>query len=170
MPRAIRLYVQYVDAFNRRVGRATMYLVFVMLGVLLYSSFSRTILDTPLVWSMEFAQFTMAAYYLLGGPYSMQLDAHVRMDLFYSRWTPRTQAMVDAFTVFFLLFYLGALLYGGISSTHYAIEYGQTNYSAWAPRLAPIKIIMCIGIVLTILQALSCFFKDVARARGEDWV
>ena len=144
-----------------------MHLIFIMIGVLLYSSIARTVFDTPLLWAVEVAQFTMAAYYLLGGAYSMQLDSHVRMDLFYGRWSPKRKAGTDAFTSIFLLFYLVILLIGSISSTVYAIEYGQKNYSSWAPPLAPIKIIMTFGIFLMLLQAVSTFFKDLAIARGK---
>ena len=55
-------------------------------------------------------------------------------------------------TIWFLLFYLLYLLVGGLASAQYAIEYNQKNYSAWAPPMAPIKIIMCIGIALMFLQ------------------
>ena len=103
----------------------------------------------------------------LGGAYSMQLDAHVRMDLAYSAWSPRTRAVVDAITVLMLIFYLVMLLVGGISSTEYAIEYKETSYSAWSPYMAPIKIVMCFGIALMLLQAISTFFKDLYAARGE---
>jgi hypothetical protein len=65
-----------------------------------------------------------------------------------------------------LIFYLVVLLIGGISGTIYALEYGQKNYSSWAPPLAPIKIIMCIGIALMLLQAIALFFKDLAKAIG----
>ncbi|MDX1297514.1 TRAP transporter small permease subunit [uncultured Pseudomonas sp.] len=166
MPKAIRLFVHAVEALNRVVGRFAMYLIFAILGVLLYSSISKTFF-LPAAWTLESAQFLMVAYFLLGGAYSMQLDAHVRMDLFYSRWSPRTRAVMDAITIGFLIFYLVFLLYGGISSTQYALEYSETSYSAWSPPMAPIKIIMCIGIALMLLQAIATLFKDIAAARGE---
>src|SRR5918996_1011502 len=168
MPKAVTIYVRYVDAVNRVIGRFAMYLIFAMLGVLLLSSGSRTFFGVSHIWVVEIAQFLLAAYYLLGGGYSMQLDSHVRMDLLYSRWKPRTRAMVDVVTVGFLVFYLIVLLVGGISSTQYAIEYGQKNYSSWAPPLAPIKVVMVIGIFLMLLQVIAIFFKDLARARGEE--
>jgi TRAP-type mannitol/chloroaromatic compound transport system permease small subunit len=168
MPRPVQLYVRSVDAVNRVVGRLVMYLVFAMMGVLLFSSGSRAFFGMSHIWVVETAQFLLAGYYLLGGGYSMQLDSHVRMDLLYSRWSPRTRATVDVITAGFLLFYLIVLLAGGISSTQYAIEYGQKNYSSWAPPLAPIKIIMVIGIVLMLLQVIAVFFKDLAKARGEE--
>lgn len=166
MPRAIRTYVRWVDAFNRVLGRVVMFLVFAMMGILLYSAWTKNFSIPPL-WAIEMAQFTLAAYYLLGGAYSLQIDSHVRMDLAYSRWSPRTKAMVDAVTILFLIFYLGVLLLGGIASTEYAIKYGETFYSSWAPPMAPIKIIMCVGIVLMLLQAVAVFFRNVAEARGD---
>ncbi|WP_445937682.1 TRAP transporter small permease subunit [Pseudomonas sp.] len=166
MPKAIRMFVHAVEALNRVVGRFAMYLIFAILGVLLYSSISKTFF-VPAAWTLESAQFLMVAYFLLGGAYSMRLDAHVRMGLFYSRWSPRARAIIDAITIGFLIFYLVFLLYGGISSTQYALEYGETSYSAWSPPMAPIKIIMCIGIALMLLQAIATLFKDIAAARGE---
>ncbi|MBU0972040.1 MAG: TRAP transporter small permease subunit [Proteobacteria bacterium] len=170
MPNAIKTYVRCVDAVNRRVGKLALYLVFVMMGILLFSSISRTFFNVPFDWTMEMAQFTMAAYYLLGGGYSMQLQAHVRMDVLYERWSEKKRAMVDVLTSGFLIFYLAVLLYGGISSTLYSLEYGQRNYSSWGPPMAPIKIIMVIGIILMLLQAIAVFFKDLAKARGKELV
>ncbi|HQF31453.1 MAG TPA: TRAP transporter small permease subunit [Hyphomicrobiales bacterium] len=166
MPKAIKLYVKYVDALNRVMGHIAMLLVFAMLAVLFKSSISKTFF-TPSLWTLEMAQFLMVAYYLLGGGYTLQKDHHVRMDLLYGRWSPKMRAAMDAFTSLFLLFFLCVLLYGGLSSTEYAIQYGEQSYSAWAPYMAPIKIIMCIGIFLTLLQAIAQFFKDIALVRGE---
>ena len=166
MPRALLLYVRWVEAVGRVVGRVVMLLIFVMIGVLLYSSISRTAFNLPLIWVVELSQFMLVAYFLLGGAYTLQLGAHVRMDLFYSRWVPRKRAFTDSITAFCLIFYLVILLMGGISSTEYALIYGQKNYSSWAPPLAPIKIIMTIGILLMLLQAVAILIKDIARVRG----
>ncbi|WP_319772172.1 TRAP transporter small permease subunit [Breoghania sp.] len=167
MPKAIRTYVRWVDATNRYVGLLAMYLVFAMMGILLYSSFMKSFFIPPL-WGLEMAQFLLVGYYILGGAWSLQSDDHVRMDLIYGRWSPRSRAIIDAITVIFLFVYLVVLLYGGISSTSYALQYGERSYSAWRPYMAPIKIIMCVGIVLMLLQTIAVFFKDVAAARGED--
>jgi len=167
VPRLIKGYVHYVDAFNRRIGRLMMYGIFVMVGILMWSSISKTFF-LPSLWTLEAAQFAMVAYYILGGAYSIQLRANVRMDLFYGEWSPRTKAWFDAFTIFFLIFYLGVLLYGGIESTQYSYEYGQRSRTAWRPYLWPIKAVMCVGFILMILQAISEFFKDLARIRGEE--
>ncbi len=196
MPRIIVAYVRYVEAVNYRVGRMAMYLIFVLMAILLFSSFSKTFFN-PAQWTLEMAQFVMVAYYLLGGPYSMQLNAHVRMDLVYGGWSDKTKAIVDAFTICGLIFYLAVLLHGGIGSTAYSLgqpynvgpyEYfGQLgkafftggfdglaeatgrlerSATAWRPYMSPIKLIAITGIFLMLLQAIAVFFKDIAKIRG----
>jgi len=167
MPGWIKAYVRWVDAINYRVGRFAMYLLFVLMAVLLWSSLTNVFRHNA-IWTLETAQFIMVAYYILGGPYSLQLDSNVRMDLLYHRWSPTTRAWVDAFSVFCLIFYLGVLLYGGVESTIYSLEYAERSATAWRPYLSPIKIVTCIGIFLMILQALVFFFRDLAKLRGED--
>lgn len=168
MPKVIRLYVHYVDAFNAIIGKIMMYVVFVMMAILLFSAIGRTVFNLSLIWTVESAQFTMAAYYLIGGAYSLIMQGHVRMDLVYSRCSRRTQGGIDAVTDILFLFYLGILVVGGISSVEYALEYNQTSRSSWGPPLAPIKIAMVAGILLMLLEAVSRFFKDVAIALGRD--
>jgi TRAP-type mannitol/chloroaromatic compound transport system permease small subunit len=165
VPKAVKIFVRYVDAVNRTIGRIVMYGIFAMMGLLLFSSISKTFFIPPL-WTLEMAQFSMAAYYMLGGAYSLQLDSHVRMDLLYGRWSWRGKGFADSITSFCLVFYLIMLLYGGYSSTSYALQYNEQSYSSWAPYMAPIKIIMTFGIFLMLLQAVATFFKDLARARG----
>lgn len=168
MPNFIKQYVLTVDKINRVVGRFAMYLVVLMMGVLFYSTMSKSFF-TPSLWTLEVAQFVMVAYYLLGGGYTLQSGAHVRMDLVYDRWSPKTKAAIDSFTILFLIFYLVVLLAGGLSSTSYALEYGERGRSIWAPYIAPIKIIACIGILLMLAQAFAELFRDIARLRGLDW-
>jgi TRAP-type mannitol/chloroaromatic compound transport system permease small subunit len=167
MPPLIRSFVRFVDVLNYRLGRIMMYGIFVMVGILLWSSISKTFF-LPSMWTLEIAQFAMVTYYILGGPYSIQLGANVRMDLFYGEWSDRKKAWFDAFTVLFLIFYLAVLLYGGIDSTTYSFQYNERSPTAWRPVMWPIKVIMCAGIFLMLLQSLSELIKDVARIKEID--
>ena len=111
----------------------------------------------------------MVAYYMLGGPYSIQMGSNVRIDLLYGEWSDRRKAQIDAMTVLFLIVYLIFLLWGGWESFQYSISYGgERSSSVWRPYLWPIKGIMLIGIFLMLLQAISEFFKDILRVQGHD--
>ncbi len=183
----MRGYITAVDAVNYRVGRIMMYGVFVLMGILLWSSISKTFF-LPSLWTLEIAQFAMVAYYILGGPYSIQLGSNVRMDLLYGGWSVRRKAWFDLVTILFLTFYLCVLLYGAVGSTAYSLGYWKTepfsffaglltgseeigrmerSSSAWRPYMWPIKTVMIVGFFLMILQCLSELFKDVLRLKGE---
>lgn len=196
MPRPILAYIRAIDAMNRFIGRIAMYLIFVLIGVLLWSSISKTLFN-PSLWTLETAQFVMVAYYILGGPYSIQLGSNVRMDLFYANWSLRTKAGVDAVTVFCLMFYLGVLLYGAVGSAAYSLGYFGTepfswfwqlfrtittegpaaaddmlgvlerSSTAWRPFIWPVKAILCLGVFLMLLQALAELMRDIGRIKGE---
>jgi len=168
MPKAIRAYVRWIEAVNRFVGKFSMYIVLVMTAILVFETISRAFFNAAHLWVVEIIEFLMAAYYLLGGGYSMILKGHVRMDLFYGRWSKKGQAVVDLLTAPFLILYVVFLLIGGISGLDYALRYGQKNYTPWGPPLAPVKFVMVVGIALMLLQALATFFKDLATARGEE--
>ncbi|RUM36446.1 MAG: TRAP transporter small permease, partial [Desulfobulbus sp.] len=86
MPKFIVAYVKYVDYVSTKLGRLAMYTIFIMTGVLLLGSITRNILNMPLSWTVEMAQFILTGYYFIGGAYSMQLKEHVRMDLLYDHW------------------------------------------------------------------------------------
>lgn len=155
-----------LETLNRRIGRVVMYGLFVMMAILLWSSVSKTFF-TPSLWTLEVAQFAMVAYYIIGGPYALQMGAHVRMDLFYGGWSMRRRAWVDALTVLVLVFYLAVLLYGAIDSTSYALQYNERSPTAWRPVLWPIKLVMCVGFVLMIVQALCALYRDIETIRTQ---
>ena len=163
MPKIICLYIHLIDWICIKVGRLTMYMVFVMMFILILSFVTRNIINIPLMWIIEMTQFIITGYYLLGGGYSMIMGDHVRMDLVYSKLSDRNKAKMDVFTSFFLVFYLITLFYGSISSLIYTIETKQKLFTAWAPYVWPIKTIMLIGILLMLLQSISMFFKDIAK-------
>ncbi len=193
----LRYYIRTIDRFNYRIGRIAMYGLFVMMAILLWSSLSKVAFD-PSLWTLEMAQFALVAYFMLGGPYSIQMGSNVRMDLFYGSWDLRRKAQVDAITVLFLIIYLASLLYGALASTAYALGHFkgepvsffgsviaafftggsdavterlghlERSATAWRPYLWPVKIIMVFAIFLMLLQAISEFLKDILRLRGEE--
>jgi TRAP-type mannitol/chloroaromatic compound transport system permease small subunit len=195
MPRIVRWFVRGVDAMNHFIGRIAMYLIFALIGVLMWSSVSKVAFE-PTLWTLEMAQFVMVAYYVIGGPYAIQMGSNVRMDLFYGSWSVRQKAWMDAFTVLFLMFYLGVLLYGAIGSTAYSLGHFEgepfsffwdlfrtfltegaaaakekmgfieRSPTAWRPYIWPVKLIMIVGVTLMLLQVTAEFFRDIGRIRG----
>ena len=188
MTSLLKIYVSIIDPMNRTIGRIVMYGIFVMMGILLWSSISKTFF-LPSLWTLEMAQYALVANYVLGGPSAIQMGSNVRMDLIYGEMSDRRKAAIDAVTVVFLLIYLGFLLYGGLASTAYSLGYFgseplgfftglltgseelgflERSPTAWRPYLWPIKTVMVVGILLMLLQVLCELAKDILRLQGHD--
>lgn len=191
MPRWIIGSVRAIEAFNRFIGRISLYLFFVLGLILIWAIVAKGLSRLPLwrmdfdpgtlsawfvetfkgvfrppLWTQEMSQYTLVAYFMLGGAYTMQLGSHVRMDLLYQTWSVRRRALADALTSIALIFFLYILLHGGIESTMYAIEISERSRSVWRPYLAPVKIVICIGAAMMLLQSLCLLVRDIATLRG----
>jgi len=167
MPPLIRSYVRVVDKMSDVVGYLAASLIFVMGATLLLDAVTRNVLNIPIHWAIEFTQFTLAAYFFMGGAMTLKNDEHVRMDLWYSSMSERAKAKLDLLTVGCLIFYLGVMLFGSISSLQYAIETNERRFSMWNPSVIPIKALLTFCLVLMLLQSFALVFKHIATLRGE---
>jgi TRAP-type mannitol/chloroaromatic compound transport system permease small subunit len=167
MPSLIRSYVRFADRISDYVGYLAAALIFVMGATLMFDAFTRNVINMPVHWAVELTQFTLAAYYFMGGAFTLKNNSHVRMDLFYSSLSERSRAKIDLATSICLLFYLVVTLIGGISSLQYALETNERRFSIWNPSVIPIKALLVVCLVLMLMQAVSLVFKHVATLRGE---
>ena len=149
-----------------KVGIVAMALIAAMIGILLLDAVTRNLIRMPLHWCIELAQFTLTAYYFLGGAITLKNNDHVRMDLFYDRLSVKGKAWMDLVTSGFLFFYLAVMLMGSISSLQYAIATGERRFSMWNPSMIPIKGLMTACLALMLLQTISLAIKHTATIRG----
>lgn len=164
MKRLLAFYIRVTDHLSDLTGWFATMLIFVMMGVMLYDVVARKFLDIYIMWGLEFLQFTLAAYYFMGGAKTLKDNTHVRMDLFYDRFSPRGKAWLDLATVWCLIFYIGILLWGSISSLQFSIATDQRLPSVWRPSVVPIKWLMtiCLGLMLMQSIALAIRYASVA--------
>lgn len=167
MPHLIRAYVRIVDRVSDYVGYLAASLIFFMGATLLLDAVTRNVLNVPVHWAIELTQFTLAAYYFMGGPITLKNNEHVRMDLWYANMSDRGKAKLDLVTVWCMIFYLGVMLVGSISSLQYAIETNEKRFSMWNPSVIPIKALLTVCLVLMLLQAFALVFKHIATIRGD---
>ncbi len=167
MPQLIKGYVRLIDRISDYVGYLAASLIFFMGATLLFDAFTRNVIQMPVHWAIELTQFTLAAYYFMGGPITLKNNEHVRMDLWYANLSDRGKAKMDLVTIGCLIFYLVVMLVGSISSLQYAIQTGERRFSIWNPSVIPIKALLTVCLVLMLLQAFCLVFKHIATLRGE---
>lgn len=125
---AIRLLLaaaRGLDALVRTVGRTVRWLAVVLVLVQLAVVILRYAYGSSFIWMQESVIYTHAALFMLAIGYTFLVDGHVRVDVFFARWSPRTKALVDIVGILFAALPFAPSSFGPLGVT-------SRSPSAWA--------------------------------------
>jgi TRAP-type mannitol/chloroaromatic compound transport system permease small subunit len=105
----LRELARKIDRFQDALGRALSWLMLAMVLTVFFDVVSRYLFARTYVFTQELEWYIFAVAYLMAGGYVMLWDEHVRVDIMYSRMSPRKRAWVD-FILLFVFFFPSALL------------------------------------------------------------
>ncbi len=126
-----------------------------------YEVVARYIFNSPTNWVHESMFLMFGMQYLISGAYAYMSDSHVRVDVFYARWSPRGKALVDILTSLFFFIFAGTLLVTGWTFLMDAVGVWEVSFTEWAIQYWPVKATIALGAVLILLQGLAKLSKDV---------
>lgn len=162
----LRGYIQLINTLNDRVGKAVSWLTLVMvLGTFLIVVL-RYALNYGSVASQECIGFMHALVFMLGVAYTLKVDGHVRVDIFYQGFDVRTRAWVDCLGVILLLLPVAAFI--GWSSWDYVVEswkiHESSGNSGGLPGVYLIKSTLVATAALLALQGSALFLNSLLIA------
>lgn len=161
MGRAVAYFLRGVDAISEWSGKIVSFAILLMVAFMVLQVVTRYVLGRPLIWVLETTIFTFGIYIAILGAYTLHYRRHVKMDLLYSRWSPRTQAIVDLLTsVFFFLFY-ASLIWMGWEYFYEAWQFNETTMTSWRPIIYPVKLFIPVSAFLILLAGLAKFIRDL---------
>ncbi len=158
---------QAIDWLNEKVGRIAVWAVLVSCLVSAVNATLRYLISSSSNAWLELQWYLFGVMVLLGAPFVLKVNEHVRVDVVYSRLTPRRQAMVDLFgLVFFLM--PAAILLAWMSWPWFVDSYVNNEMSSNAGGLVrwPVKLLLPLGFGLLMLQGISEIIKRIAYLRG----
>lgn len=150
----IRL-AQAVTGLNRWLFSATRWLVFAIAALMLYEVVARYSLRAPSSWAPELATMLFGPFFLLGGPYLLHLGGHVAVDIVSDRATGGLRRVLACLAALLALVFAAILLWFSLPLAIQSYNWGETTYSAWNPKLWPVKAVLPAVAVLLMLQALA---------------
>ncbi len=153
-----------IDRTNELLGKAISYLIVVLIGVIFYEIFVRYLFNSPTIWAHEISQMIYGVYVILLGGYLQQRGGHVNVDILYHRFTPRTRAIIDLFTWLLFFCFSGVLLVKGWEMAWDSFLYRETDSTAFAPPIYPLKMMIPLGALLLLLQGLVRYIADLRLA------
>jgi len=157
-------FLQTIDRINEKTGKAISYLILFLVGVVLYEIFVRYVLNSPTIWAHETSQMIYGAYVILLGGYVLQRGGHVNVDILYHRFQPRTRAVIDMLTWLLFFYFCGMLFLKGGEMAWDSLKVLETEPTAFAPPVYPIKMMIPLGALLILLQGVAKFIRDFKLA------
>lgn len=154
-------FADWVDKINEFSGNFVAYWSIIAVFVYYYEVVARYVFNSPTNWAHESMFLMFGMQYLLAGGYVMRNNGHVRVDVFYSRFSARKKALVDiATSVFFFIFAL-TLAWTGWTFFMDSFEVKEVSFTEWGIQYWPVKFALPLGAVLLLLQGLAWLVKDV---------
>jgi TRAP-type mannitol/chloroaromatic compound transport system permease small subunit len=159
----MRKLLVIIDKTSKYAGALSAVLCFTLVLVVVYDVVMRYVFDAPTMWAFETAYMIGGTIYVLGFAYTHYLKAHVRVDVFYARLSPRSRALVDVAGGLFLFFpLLLVFMIASFSFMWRAWSIKEVSIvTNWYAPIAPFRTVVVIGFCLFALQGLAQLVRDI---------
>lgn len=160
-----------LDAIALWSGNIVSWMILPMVLSLTYEVVARYVFSAPTVWAYDMTFMLYGTFFMLGASYTLRNGGHIRTDMFYGKWKPKTQATVDLIG-YIVLFYplVCVFIFVGWGYFWKAFETSEKFVSSpWMPLTWPFKLVMPVTGVLLALQGLSEILKCVATMKTNKW-
>jgi len=160
-----------VDKLSTLVGQAFSFLIVLLTLHVSWEVFSRYVLGNPRAWAFDGMIMLYGTLFMMAGAYTLSKNGHVRGDVLYGFFEPRTQATVDL--ILYIVFFIPgvfALTYAGYfyAAESWAIN-EHSNITAEGPPIYPFKTVIPIAGAFLLLQGIVEIIRCVICLRDGAW-
>ena len=161
----------FIDKVSTFVGRAFSWFIVGLTLMVTWEVFSRYALDAPHAWAFDAMAMFYGTLFMMAGAYTLSQNGHVRGDVLYGFFQPRTQATIDL--VLYIIFFIPgvfALTYAGY---YYAAESWaineHSNVTADGPPIYPFKTVIPVAGAFLLAQGLVEIVRCVICLKQGTW-
>jgi TRAP-type mannitol/chloroaromatic compound transport system permease small subunit len=161
----------FMDRLSQWVGHAFAWCIVILTLGISYEVVVRYALNAPTTWSFDLGYMMYGALFFMAGAYTLARGGHVRADIFYRLWAPRTQAKLDLL-LYFVFFFPGvlALVWAGTEHAEESWRYREVSiFSPTGVPLYPLKTLLPVGAALLFLQGVAEVSRCIRCIRDGQW-
>ena len=166
----MRKLLNFIDKCSACIGYVAAWIVLPLIFATVYEVFSRYALNAPTIWAYELGYMATGSGFLLGTAYALREKAHIRIDVMYMHFQPRTRAIIDFLGYSLLMlpfgFWLSYRL--GIYAFDSFVSGERSGESAWNPIIWPYRAVFFIGIGMLTLQCVAQWLRAMQAAFDKD--
>jgi TRAP-type mannitol/chloroaromatic compound transport system permease small subunit len=159
-----------VDRLSTWIGQAFAWLIVALTLMISWEVFSRYVLNQPHDWALNLQIMMYGTLFMMAGAYTLAKSGHVRGDVLYGFFQPRTQAAIDL--VLYIVFFLPgivALTWAGWTYANEALAIREKTFSATPLPLYPFKFVIPAAGAILLLQGLVEIVRCVLCLRDGAW-
>jgi len=162
----LTVFARLVGRLNHFSGAFVAYWSVIAVFVYYYEVLARYVFNSPTNWAHESMFLMFGAQYLLAGGFCLREDAHVRVDVFYTRLSQKQKALVDVITSVFFFIFMLALLDAGWTFFLDSYQVREVSFTEWGIQYYPIKLTLAAGAALLLLQGVARLLRDLEVLRA----
>jgi TRAP-type mannitol/chloroaromatic compound transport system permease small subunit len=160
-----------VDRLSTRAGQISAFAVVLLTVMICWEVVSRYIFNSPNDWVFDISYMLYGVLFMMAGAYTLSKNGHVRGDVLYGFFKPRTQALFDLI-LYFIFFIPGiiALVYAGIHFAAVSVAINEhTTQTANGPPIWPFKMIIPVAGGLLFIQGLAEIVRCIICLQTGEW-
>ena len=159
----LRIYINFIDSWNLKFGALVSWLTTFLVLLVCYDVFTRYFLKESSVAIQELEWHIFAVLFLMSAGYTLQQDKHVRVDLLYSRFSPKKQAWINLIGCFLFLIPFCVLII--FTSKNFVLNSFSVKEISPDPGGLParygLKAIIPLSFLVLLFQGISLLFKSL---------
>jgi TRAP-type mannitol/chloroaromatic compound transport system permease small subunit len=153
------------------MGKAFSWCIVILMGGTVYEVVMAYVFNKPTLWNFDFSMQMYGAILMMSGAYCLATESHVRGDVIYRLFKPRTQGWIDL-VLYFIFFFPGviALAFYGYEYAALAWKIKETSWSSPAQiQIYMVKSMIPAAGILLIIQGVSEVFRSVICIQTGHW-
>jgi TRAP-type mannitol/chloroaromatic compound transport system permease small subunit len=159
-----------IDRLSTRAGQLGAWCIVGLTLLICWEVYYRYLLNSPHAWVYDAQWMLYGVLFMMAGAYTLSKNGHVRGDVLYGFFEPRTQATVDI--ILYALFFLPgiiALTYAGWEFANDALKIKENTFSAVPLPLYPFKFVIPVVGLLMLLQGIVEILRCAICIKTGEW-
>lgn len=166
----MKSYIRIINKLNEKVGTAVSWLTIVLILVTCYDVIVRYVFKESSVAFQELEWHLFAVIFLVGAAYTLKMDEHVRVDIFYSRFSIEKKAFIDFVgSILFLIPFTLMVIYSSKDFVINSFLIKETSPDAGGlPARFIVKAFIPLSFFLLLLQGVALSFKSFLNLKTKN--
>lgn len=164
MIKSVDSFLNLIDNINEWIGRIFSFLIIVLMLLIFVDVCGRYFFSSPLLWGLEVDGYLLVAIVFMGGGYAFLHNAHVRVDIIYTRWPPQARAIIDIITSLLIFLLCIVLIRYGFEIAWEGMLAGHKASTAVRTPMWPSYFVVPLSGVFLGLQCLVKWVRDWVMA------